>query len=73
MTREKKINRDNYIRGLIYCFIVHEQAFDWWLNSDSYLFEQVARTANCSVHKVKRIFYKDILINDYNWLMNFTY
>lgn len=71
MTREKKINRDNYIRNLIYCFIICQQVFDWWLDKE--LFKQVARTANCSIHKVKRVFYKDILVNDYDWLMNFTY
>lgn len=71
MTREKKINRDNYIRSLIYLFIVRQQAFDWWL--EPWFFEDVARTANCSIHRVKRIFYKEIMSNDYVWLMNFTY
>ena len=71
MTREKKINQDNYIKSLIYLFIIKQGAFDWWL--ESYLFDDVARTANCSVHKVKKIFYKDILLNDYAWLTQFTY
>ena len=71
MTREKKINRDNYIRSLIYLFIVRQQSFDWWL--EPWFFEDVARTANCSIHRVKRIFYKEIMPNDYVWLMNFTY
>jgi len=71
MTREKKINQYNYIKSLIYLFIIKQGAFDWWL--ESYLFEEVAKTANCSVHKVKRIFYKDILLNDYMWLEHFTY
>ena len=71
MTREKKIKQNIYIKSLIYLFIIQREAFDWWLEPE--LFEQVARTANCSVHKVKRIFYKQILIEDYAWLMNFTY
>lgn len=71
MTREKKINQYNYIKSLIYLFIIKQGAFDWWL--EPYLFEDVARTVNCSVHKVKRVFYKDILVNDYAWLNQFTY
>lgn len=71
MTREKKINQYNYIKSLIYLFIVKQGAFDWWL--ESYLFENIARTANCSIHKVKKVFYKDILLNDYAWLEHFTY
>ena len=71
MTREKKINQHDYIKSLIYLFIIKQGVFDWWL--EPYLFESVARTANCSVHKVKRVFYKDILLNDYAWLEQFTY
>lgn len=71
MTREKKINQSNYIKSLIYLFIIKQGCFDWWL--EPYLFENVARTVNCSVHKVKRVFYKDILVNDYAWLQQFTY
>ena len=71
MTREKKIKQNQYIQSLIYLFIIQKGAFDWWLEPE--FFEQVARTANCSIHKVKKIFYKKILIEDYAWLMNFTY
>lgn len=71
MTREKKIKQDKYIESLIYLFIIQREAFDWWLEPE--LFEQVARTVNCSVHKVKRIFYKKILVESYEWLTNFTY
>lgn len=71
MTREKKIKRELYIESLIYLFIIKQEAFDWWL--EPWFFENVARTANCSVHLVKRIFYKKILVDDYEWLMNFTY
>ena len=71
MTREKKINQYNYIKSLIYLFIIKQGYFDWWL--DSSLFEGVARTANCSIYIVKRVFYKDILLNNYEWLEYFTY
>jgi len=71
MTREKKIKQNQYIQSLIYLFIIQRGYFDWWLEPD--FFEQVAKTAQCSVHKVKRVFYKKILIEDYTWLMNFTY
>ena len=71
MTREKKNQQNQYIQSLIYLFIIQRKAFDWWLEPD--LFEQVARTAQCSVHKVKRIFYKQILVESYEWLTNFTY
>lgn len=71
MTREKKIKQNLYIQSLIYLFIIQRGCFDWWLEPD--FFEQVAKTAQCSVHKVKRVFYKKILIEDYTWLMNFTY
>lgn len=71
MTREKKINQYNYIKSLIYLFIIKQGYFDWWIGSS--LFENVARTANCSVHKVKKVFYKDILLNNYAWLEPFTY
>ena len=71
MTREKKINQHNYIKSLIYLFIIKQGCFDWWL--DPWLFQDVARTANCSIHKVKKVFYKDVLVNDYAWLQQFTY
>lgn len=71
MTREKKIKREIYIENLIYLFIIKQGAFDWWL--EPWLFEDVAHTINCSVHLVKRIFYKKILPNNYEWLTNFTY
>ena len=37
MTREKKINQYNYIKSLIYLFIIKQGCFDWWL--EPYLFE----------------------------------
>lgn len=71
MTRQKKIEQEKQIEALIYLFIEKQGAFDWWL--DDFLFYQIAFTLNCSVHKVKRIFYKKIIKENYDWLMNFTY
>ena len=71
MTRQKKIEQEKQIEALIYLFIEKQGAFDWWL--DDFLFYQIAFTLNCSVHKVKRVFYKKIMKENYDWLMNFTY
>jgi len=71
MTRQKKIEQEKQIEALIYLFIEKQEAFDWWL--DDFLFYQIAFTLNCSVHKVKRVFYKKIIKENYDWLMNFTY
>lgn len=71
MTRQKKIEQEKQIEALIYLFIEKQEAFDWWL--DNFLFYQIAFTLNCSVHKVKRVFYKKIIKENYDWLMNFTY
>ena len=71
MTRQKKIEQEKQIEVLIYLFIEKQGAFDWWL--DDFLFYQIAFTLNCSVHKVKRVFYKKIIKENYDWLMNFTY
>lgn len=71
MIRQKKIEQEKQIEALIYLFIEKQGAFDWWL--DDFLFYQIAFTLNCSVHKVKRVFYKKIIKENYDWLMNFTY
>ena len=71
MTRQKKIEQEKQIEALICLFIEKQGAFDWWL--DNFLFYQIAFTLNCSVHKVKRVFYKKIIKENYDWLMNFTY
>ena len=71
MTRQKKIEMDKYIESLIYLFIIRQGAFDWWL--EPWLFQNVARTAGVSLHKVKRVFYKIILPENESWLNNFTY
>lgn len=71
MTRQKKIKQEKQIEALIYLFIEKQGTFDWWL--DNFLFYQIAFTLNCSVHKVKKVFYKKIIKENYDWLINFTY
>lgn len=72
MTRQKKIEQHNKIKELIFMFITSKGYFDWWLDGDI-LFWNVAKTLDCSEHKVKRVFWKDIYINYYSWLLNFEY
>lgn len=71
MNRQKKNEQEKQIEALLYLFIEKVGAFDWWL--EDYIFIEVAATVNCSIHKVKRVFYKKILKENYSWLMNFTY
>lgn len=71
MTRQKKIQRDKQIEAYLYLFIVRAGCFDWWL--DDWLFQQVAYTIPCSIHRVKRVFYKNVLEENYSWLEQFTY
>ncbi len=72
MTRQKKIEQHNRIKELIFMFITAKGYFDWWLDGDI-LFWDVAKTLGCSEHKVKRVFWKDIYVNNYNWLSDFEY
>ncbi len=72
MTRQKKIERDKQIKALLFLFIMKQEYFDWWLDGDI-VFWNVAKTLNCSEHKVKRVFWKDIYINNYNWLSALEY
>lgn len=72
MTRQKKIERDKQIKALLFLFIMKQGYFDWWLDGDI-VFWNVAKTLNCSEHKVKRVFWKDIYINNYNWLSALEY
>lgn len=71
MTRQKKIEQEKQIEALFYLFIVKWGAWDWWLDPE--LFDEIAYTMNCSIHKVKRVFYKKILEENYSWLEQFTY
>ncbi len=73
MTRENKLKREKQIESYFYLFIVHEGAWDYWL--EPHMFEQISRSANCSVHLVKKIFFKKMLPNENfkTWLENFEY
>lgn len=71
MTKQKKLEQEQQIEALLYLFIEKAGVFDWWL--DDFIFIEVAASLRCSIHKVKKIFYKKILKENYDWLMNFTY
>lgn len=73
MTRKTKIELETKIEAYIILFITKRQYFDYWL--DSFLFMDVARTLNCSIHKVKKIFFKKMMLNPNfkEWLQNFEY
>lgn len=72
MTRQKKIEQHNKIKELIFMFITSKGYFDWWLDGDI-LFWNITKTLGCSERKVKRVFWKDIYINYYSWLLDFEY
>ena len=71
MTREKKIELDNKIKSMIYLYMLKQGAFDYWL--DENLFYEVANLLQCSVHKVKRVFFKQILVENYQFVKNLEY
>lgn len=57
MTRQKKIERDAYIEAVMWS-IIYKRPFDYWL--DGWAFYTCAWTCQCSVHKVKKIFFEKI-------------
>lgn len=73
MTRQKKIQKETEIECFIYLFIMRAGAFDHWL--DYYLFQQVAYSCQCSLHLVKKIFFKKLFPNEKfrAWLGQFEY
>lgn len=72
MTRQKKINQYNQVKNLLIIFIESQGYFDWWLDG-YYLFPLVAKTAGCKVSFVKKIFFKDLLINNRSFIDDFQY
>ena len=58
MTRQKKIEKDMYIEAILWSMIKEIQAFDYWL--DDWVFYSCSVTCQCSIHKVKQIFFKKI-------------
>lgn len=71
MTRKKKIERNAFVEAVLYTTIIKQGYFDDWL--DSYLFETVARTCNCSVHLVKKIWYKKIKKENLSFVQDMEY
>lgn len=72
MNKQKRLEKTALIKSLLFLFIEKQGYFDYWLDGDV-LFAQVARTADCSVHKVKRVFFKDIYLNNKDFIDNFEY
>lgn len=72
MNRQKRNEQIILIKSLLFLFIEKQGYFDYWLDGDI-LFAQVARTANCSIHLVKRVFFKDLYLNNKDFIENFEY
>ena len=72
MTRQKKIEKWNQVKELLIIFIEAQGAFDWWLDG-YYVFCLVAKTAGCSTSFVKRVFFKDLYINNEDFITDFEY
>lgn len=72
MRKLDKIQKYNEVKDLLMIFIAKAGAFDYWLDG-YWLFPQVARTANCSVKLVKKIFFKDLLVNHKKFIEDFEY
>ena len=72
MNKQKRLEKTALIKSLLFLFIEKQGYFDYWLDGDV-LFAQVARTADCSIHKVKRVFFKDIYLNNKDFIDNFEY
>jgi len=73
MTRQKKEEQYFQICQLIYLSVLKQGYFNWWWEEGDELFTNVARTLQCPVHRVKRVFYKDLLVNNEEWFEGFTY
>ena len=69
MNKQKQLEETALIKSLLFLFIEKQGYFNYWLDGDV-LFAQVARTANCSVRKVKRVFFKDIYLNNEDFIKN---
>ena len=72
MRKLDKIQKYHEVKSLLMIFIAQAGAFDYWLD-DYWLFPQVAQTANCSVRLVKKIFFKDLLVNHKKFVDAFEY
>lgn len=72
MTRLKKENQYIHIKALIFLFICKQGYFDYWLDGDI-LFSNVAKSMNCSIHLVKKVFFKDVYIYHKDFIEKFEY
>lgn len=71
MTRYKREQIDKQIYALLYLFIEKRGYFnDYW---DYDVFDNVARTLNCSFHQVKKVYWKKFEPENHNWIQNFSY
>jgi hypothetical protein len=73
MTRQKKIEQEKQIESLIYLFIQRRGYFSE--REDKDIFFLIAVTLQCSHHKVKKVFWKNLYPNKNfrEWLTPFTY
>lgn len=72
MTRQKKEEQYAQIKSLIFLFISKQGYFDYWLDGDD-LFFNISKSMNCSIHLVKKIFFKDIYVYHKDFVESFEY
>jgi hypothetical protein len=73
MTKQKKIVLEKQIEAYIYLFISQREYFRYWEDYD--IFYSIAISLQCSPHRVKRVFWKNLypLKKFREWLENFEY
>lgn len=73
MNKMKKLKQETNIEALFYLFIQQRGYFDYWLDEE--VFYEISETVRCSVHKVKRVFWKKLYVdkNFRVWLESFEY
>lgn len=73
MTRQKKMALEKQIEAYIYLFISQRGCFNYWEDYD--IFFLIATSLQCSPHRVKRVFWKNLysLKEFKKWLENFEY
>ena len=72
MTRLKREEQHCQIKALIFLLIRKQGYFDYWLDGDA-LFTNIAKSMNCSIHLVKKIFFKDIYVKHKGFIEMFEY
>lgn len=71
MTKQKKLEKENYIQSLFYLLILQRGYFDYWLDED--LFLTISQTTQYPLHRVRKIFFKDFYPNNKDFLSKFQY